>query len=157
MRNETLAHQLFTLPAACDPTRPGQRACLRRWLAQHCPQTVPFVATRAAVTWLEQQRRIRGRRASLVDTQTVFIAANLKNCVELLKRFWVPALLDLVDKLGRGRVFVSIYESGSNDETPTELVRLGQQLSERGVKVTCRLPPPTAAAAAAAVCMPTVL
>ena len=48
----------------------------------------------------------------------IYIAANLKNCVALLDGFWVAALLDLTEKIGRDRVYVSIYESGSNDATP---------------------------------------
>ncbi|KAJ0289259.1 hypothetical protein COL940_001455, partial [Colletotrichum noveboracense] len=49
-------------------------------------------------------------------TQKVYIAGMHYNDGALIKEHWNAAVLGLVDALGRGNVFVSVYESGSWDE-----------------------------------------
>ncbi|KAM0329909.1 hypothetical protein ACHAQA_004075 [Verticillium albo-atrum] len=65
--------------------------------------------------------------------ERVYIAAMHYNDAPLLREQWTPALLALVDRLGRANVFVSVYESGSWDETKTALTELDAELEARGV------------------------
>ena len=68
----------------------------------------------------------------------VFIAAMLANCAPLLSNYWIPSLLELIDKLGRDNVHVSILENGSLDETRTLLKDLERNLTQRRVPYTLR-------------------
>lgn len=66
----------------------------------------------------------------------VFIAAMLANCAPLLSNYWIPSLLELIDKLGRDNVHVSILENGSLDETRSILKDLERNLTQRRVPYT---------------------
>lgn len=68
----------------------------------------------------------------------VFVAAMLENCAPLLSKYWIPALLGLVDQLGSDNVFVSILENGSQDETRSLLVELQDNLTQRRVPYSLR-------------------
>jgi hypothetical protein len=68
----------------------------------------------------------------------VFVAAMLANCAPLLSKYWIPALLGLVDQLGPDNVFVSILENGSQDETRSLLVELQTNLTQRRVPYSIR-------------------
>jgi hypothetical protein len=63
----------------------------------------------------------------------VYIAAMHFNSGAVLRAHWCGALLHLVETLGAANVFVSIYESGSWDETKFLLRWLDGQLEARGV------------------------
>jgi hypothetical protein len=62
----------------------------------------------------------------------------LANCAPLLSRYWIPALLGLIDKLGAENVYVSILENGSVDETRELLMGLRANLTGRKVDYTIR-------------------
>ncbi|ROT40054.1 hypothetical protein SODALDRAFT_323320 [Sodiomyces alkalinus F11] len=66
--------------------------------------------------------------------ERIYIAALHWNDAALVRDHWTPAVLDLVDALGRDNVFVSVYESGSWDTTKAELATLDAQLAARGVR-----------------------
>jgi len=66
----------------------------------------------------------------------VFIAAMIANSAPLLSNFWIPALLDLIGKLGRENVYVSILENESFDETRALLKDLQKTLAQRVVDNT---------------------
>jgi hypothetical protein len=83
---------------------------------------VPRAATRAAQL----------RSAPL--NQTVFIAAIHWNNEDILKEHWVPAVVDLAKQLGPDRVFVSVQESGSWDDSKRALRLLGQLLDKINVR-----------------------
>jgi Cryptococcal mannosyltransferase 1 len=57
----------------------------------------------------------------------------LFNCESILSAYWIPALLGLIDQLGRSRTFVSILENGSPDGTRELIMELQNMLNERGV------------------------
>ena len=63
----------------------------------------------------------------------VYIASLHWNGEYLLKEYWNKAVLDVVDALGPENVFVSVYESGSWDNTPYYLRELDHQLEKAGV------------------------
>ena len=68
----------------------------------------------------------------------VFIASMLANCGPLLRTYWIPSLLDLIDHLGPENVFVSILENGSVDDTREVLYELRANLSARAVPFSFR-------------------
>ncbi|KAF6827459.1 polysaccharide export protein [Colletotrichum musicola] len=71
----------------------------------------------------------RPRRA-----ERVYIAGMHYNSASLIKDHWNGAVLELVDALGRENVFVSVYESGSWDESKKWLAELDEELGRRGVR-----------------------
>ncbi|KAL2267239.1 hypothetical protein VTJ83DRAFT_4516 [Remersonia thermophila] len=72
-------------------------------------------------------------RAYLVETRRVYIASLHWNNENILRSEWNGRLLELVKRLGPENVFVSIYESGSWDNTKGALRELDQALKEAGV------------------------
>lgn len=68
------------------------------------------------------------------DTQRIYIASQHWNTARLLRDRWNNALLQLVEILGPDRVFVSIYESGSYDDTKDALRELDASLGVLGVQ-----------------------
>ncbi|CRK12798.1 hypothetical protein BN1723_009799 [Verticillium longisporum] len=65
--------------------------------------------------------------------ERVYIAALHYNDAPLLRQQWNPALLALVERLGRANVFVNVHESGSWDDTKAALAELDAELEVRGV------------------------
>lgn len=68
------------------------------------------------------------------NTKRIFIAAQHYNSAWLLREHWNEALYNLVKELGVENVFVSIYESGSYDETQQALRELDANLDVLQVK-----------------------
>lgn len=66
--------------------------------------------------------------------ERIFIASIHWNNEAILRSHWVPAVLDLVKELGNERVYVSIQESGSWDDSKGALKYLDQQLETLGVQ-----------------------
>lgn len=64
--------------------------------------------------------------------QRYFIAANLFENEAILPH-WSQELLRLIEVLGRGNVFVSIFENGSRDATAALLEALAGDLAARGI------------------------
>ncbi|KAF5021831.1 hypothetical protein F66182_6124 [Fusarium sp. NRRL 66182] len=65
--------------------------------------------------------------------ERIYIASMHFNDEYILREFWSPAVLELVKMLGPENVFVSVYESGSWDNTKFELNVLDQELDKLGV------------------------
>lgn len=65
--------------------------------------------------------------------ERVYIASMHFNDADLLKNYWGPALLDLTEVFGPQNVFVSIFESGSFDNSKQRLAALDSELESRGV------------------------
>ncbi|ODM18142.1 hypothetical protein SI65_06013 [Aspergillus cristatus] len=63
----------------------------------------------------------------------IFIASIHWNDEEVLRSHWNNAVLDLVRALGPDRVFLSIYESGSYDNTKGAIRELDADLEDLGV------------------------
>ncbi|KAF9879098.1 polysaccharide export protein [Colletotrichum karsti] len=71
----------------------------------------------------------RPRRA-----ERVYVAGMHYNSAGLIKEHWNGAVLGLVEALGRENVYVSVYESGSWDESKRWLRELDEELGRRGVR-----------------------
>ena len=66
--------------------------------------------------------------------ERIYIASMHYNDDRLLQDYWGPALLNLIETLGRDSVYVSIYESGSWDNTRGVLqAQVGAVLEERNI------------------------
>ncbi|KAI5300196.1 hypothetical protein KEM55_008890 [Ascosphaera atra] len=68
--------------------------------------------------------------------KTVYISATHWNSAPILQSHWSAAVLDLIRHLGPENVYLSIYESGSWDDTKAQLRLLEGQLEEIGVGKT---------------------
>ncbi|RYF31725.1 MAG: hypothetical protein EOO38_31450, partial [Cytophagaceae bacterium] len=68
------------------------------------------------------------------NTKRIFIAAQHWNSAHILRSHWNAALHTLVQDLGIENVFVSIYESGSYDETKDALRELDAALEDLHVQ-----------------------
>lgn len=62
-----------------------------------------------------------------------FIASLHWNNERILRSNWNQQVLDLVDKLGRENVFISVYEGGSWDDSKGALRELDHKLEKKGV------------------------
>ncbi|KAF1913680.1 cryptococcal mannosyltransferase 1-domain-containing protein [Ampelomyces quisqualis] len=68
------------------------------------------------------------------NTKRIYIAAQHWNTARVLRSHWNAALHALVQELGIDNVFVSIYESGSYDDTKDALRELDSTLEKSQVK-----------------------
>lgn len=68
------------------------------------------------------------------NTKRIYIASQHWNTASILRNYWNNALLGLVKELGPENVFVTIYESGSFDDTKGALRELDDSLGELKVK-----------------------
>ncbi|KAK5095273.1 hypothetical protein LTS08_008172 [Lithohypha guttulata] len=68
-----------------------------------------------------------------VHTPRIFIASTHWNNEGILRNHWNKAVLQLVENLGPNNTFVSVYESGSWDNSKDALRELEQELDHRGV------------------------
>ncbi|KAF2747665.1 glycosyltransferase family 69 protein [Sporormia fimetaria CBS 119925] len=87
---------------------------------------------------IHSHQAIAHRRSSeipspLPPNTRIFIASQHWNSARLLRSGWTSALLSLVQHLGPRQVFVSIYESGSYDDTKGALWELLADLQRIGV------------------------
>jgi hypothetical protein len=67
------------------------------------------------------------------NTEKIFIASIHRNTEYALRIFWNEALLNLIQYLGPENVYVSIIESGSQDDTKGALRDLQEELGKLGV------------------------
>ncbi|KAK5743702.1 hypothetical protein LTS12_023783 [Elasticomyces elasticus] len=65
--------------------------------------------------------------------QRIFIASIHWTDERILREYWVPAVLQLAQDIGRENVFVSVYESGSFDDTKGALQELEDHLARMGI------------------------
>lgn len=82
------------------------------------------------------ERRARSHARSLAvlpNPPRVFIASLHWNNEKILRSGWNRGVLDLVETLGPENVFVSVYESGSWDDSKGALHELDRKLAKRGV------------------------
>lgn len=75
------------------------------------------------------------------NTQRIYIASVNWNNELVLRSHWNKALLRLVSELGSDNVFVSIYESGSYDNTKGALSELDWELDKLGIQRNVTLSP----------------
>ncbi|KAI7160947.1 hypothetical protein KC349_g3148 [Hortaea werneckii] len=66
--------------------------------------------------------------------EKIFIASILWTDEDLLRKHWAPAIAELAREIGPERVFVSIYEGGSLDDTKAVLELLKTDLEASGIR-----------------------
>lgn len=77
------------------------------------------------------------------DIQKIYIASIHWNNEEVIRSNWTDAVLDLVSTFGPENVYVSVYESGSWDDSKGALRELDEELERMGVQRTITLDPRT--------------
>ena len=92
---------------------------------------ISFISTRQHQNLTVKAPNVRG--------QKVFIASIHWNNEPILRSNWSAAVLELVDYFGPGNVYVSIYESGSWDNSKEVLRVLESDLERKGVQRTVKL------------------
>ncbi|OJD23676.1 hypothetical protein ACJ73_04965, partial [Blastomyces percursus] len=75
--------------------------------------------------------------------KSVYVASTHWNNEAILRSHWNAAVVELARKFGKDNFYVSIYESGSWDDSKGALKELDQQLQELGVDRTIILDPTT--------------
>jgi hypothetical protein len=75
-----------------------------------------------------------GLPAAINITERIYIASLAWNDEEILREYWIPALLDLASHCEKGNIYVSILESGSWDGTKDALRGLDTELEKLGVE-----------------------
>ena len=83
------------------------------------------------------------RQGSSMPKQRIFIASTHWNNEAILRTHWNDAVVDLVQHFGKDNVYVSVYESGSWDNTKGALQELEQRLAELGARRSIILDPVT--------------
>lgn len=78
-------------------------------------------------------------KAPDVRGQKIFIASIHWNNEPILRSNWNLAVLALVDYFGAENVYISVYESGSWDDSKEALRALDNDLEKKGVQRTVRL------------------
>ena len=78
-------------------------------------------------------------KAPDVHGQKIFIASIHWNNEPILRSNWNLAVLELVDYFGAENVYISVYESGSWDDSKDALRGLDKDLELKGVRRTVRL------------------
>lgn len=105
-------------------------------------KTIVLLALTCTVAWrtftVSPRRGLSDFSSASANNETVYIAANLYNSEHLFPAF-SDSLLELVDHLGRDNVYVSIYESNSDDRTKQLLSLLEHDLQLRGVQNSIRM------------------
>lgn len=66
--------------------------------------------------------------------ERVYIASMHFNNGKVIREHWNAAVLNLTEAFGPENVFVSVYESGSWDDTKERLAELDEELEARGVQ-----------------------
>jgi hypothetical protein len=75
-----------------------------------------------------------GQETGMRGKEKLYIASIHWNSATLLSAHWIPALLSLVKQYGASNLYISIFESGSWDETKSLLRSLDSQLEGLGVE-----------------------
>lgn len=108
------------------------QSCLPEPLAQAW-WVATYPGSSAAVSRELEARQLAGRLSSFAPPRTYFIALNLNNNADVMDQL-EDQLLVLVDAVGSSRIFVSVWENGSRDDTPLLMARLAAALAARGVQ-----------------------
>lgn len=107
------------------------RTCLLLLLLFCIVDILSLVSTRQHQNPTAEPPNVRG--------QKVFIASIHWNNEPILRSNWSAAVLELVDYFGPENVYISIYESGSWDNSKEVLRVLESDLERKGVQRTVKL------------------
>lgn len=70
------------------------------------------------------------KEPGVLRDERIFIASIHWNNEEILRSHWLSSVVALAEEIGRDNVFVSVYESGSWDDTKGGLTELDRQLDD---------------------------
>lgn len=123
--------------------RQRRRPLLALLLALFLVDAFFLLRARPRTTRIAPQQRDETTRSdhgvqNVRTNDSVFIVSVHRNTGAILPA-WGAAALELVDYLGRDKVYFSALESGSQDDTKEKLVLLRDQLVARGVSNTISL------------------
>lgn len=79
------------------------------------------------------ERLARGRHAHAGNRERIYIASMHFNNGKVIREHWNAAVLGLTDAFGAENVFVSVFESGSWDDSKQRLLELQRELAGRNV------------------------
>ena len=95
---------------------------------------VVLIADFIKLSWSGSIRRQNNSVGIPSPTPSVYIASIFWNSAYILHTSWKSAILDLAEELGPANVYISIYESGSWDESKQMLRQLQNVLITRGIR-----------------------
>jgi hypothetical protein len=81
----------------------------------------------------DREHRLRSGSGAMRRRERIYIASMHWNNAEVLKDYWNDAVIELTETFGAENVFVSIYESGSWDDSKEALRTLDAELEKRNV------------------------
>lgn len=81
----------------------------------------------------DREHRLRSGSGAVRQRERIYIASMHWNNAEVLKDYWNDAVIKLTETFGADNVFVSIYESGSWDDSKAALQTLDAELEKRNV------------------------
>lgn len=84
-----------------------------------------------------------GTESATLPVEKIFIASIHWNNGAILKDSWISAVVDFSKRMGRERVYVSVQESGSWDDTKGALRSLDMELEKAGIRRNITLDPTT--------------
>lgn len=97
------------------------------------------ISTVLSVIHHQEQRPV----PTLAKKERVYIASIHWNNGDVLRSNWNRAVLNLVTLFGRDNIYISIFESGSWDDSKEVLRELDAELNKLGVRRTVLLDPTT--------------
>lgn len=81
----------------------------------------------------DREHGLRSGSGAMRRRERIYIASMHWNNAEVLKDYWNDAVIKLTETFGADNVFVSIYESGSWDDSKEALQSLDEELEKRNV------------------------
>ncbi|KAF2654125.1 glycosyltransferase family 69 protein [Lophiostoma macrostomum CBS 122681] len=113
------------------------RLRIRRWLrhpALRLLLIVLIVLDTVHVLHIASRQHAASLQKPPRNTKRIYIASQHWNTAQVLRDRWNDALVNLVQQLGSENVFISIFESGSYDDTKDALRELDEALGELKVE-----------------------
>ena len=93
--------------------------------------------------WTRQASYSEQSNGVLKKKPTVYIASIHWNNEQVLRSNWTTAVLELAEAFGPDSIYISVYESGSWDDSKGALKLLDTELEKMGVQRTISLEPNT--------------
>jgi hypothetical protein len=114
---------------------PFRRASKGRYLRYMSLLGLVFLLADIYALWKVGRPRIPAS-ASRLNQEKVFIASTHWNNEDILRSHWNKAVLQVAEALGTENVYISVYESGSWDNSKGALRELGRDLDKLNVNNT---------------------
>lgn len=86
------------------------------------------------LSWNSSHRQSKASVGLPAPTPSIFIASIFWNSAAILHSNWSKAILGIAEKLGADNIYISIYESGSWDESKQILSQLESVLMDHGIR-----------------------